>query len=107
MAGANSIFYGCKLLTTTNPTEDKDHQLFRKLGLNPERLAVSMGDNQQEEALMQLLPIKTQNNFITRTVMSWQTYLDEQLNARRNTPLWRNAKVIKQADGRFFDHHFR
>ncbi len=27
MAGANSIFYGCKLLTTTNPTEDKDHQL--------------------------------------------------------------------------------
>ena len=47
MAGANSIFYGCKLLTTTNPTEDKDHQLFRKLGLNPERLSVSMGDQQQ------------------------------------------------------------
>ncbi|MBI6528826.1 8-amino-7-oxononanoate synthase [Proteus vulgaris] len=33
--------------------------------------------------------------------MSWQTYLDEQLNARRNTPLWRKRKVIKQADGRF------
>lgn len=33
MAGANSIFYGCKLLTTPNPEEDKDLQLFRKLGL--------------------------------------------------------------------------
>ncbi len=32
MAGANSIFYGCKLLTTPNPEEDKDVQLFRKLG---------------------------------------------------------------------------
>lgn len=63
MAGANSIFYGCKLLTTTNPTEDKDHQLFRKLGLNPERLAVSMGDNQQEEALMQAVANKDTEQF--------------------------------------------
>ena len=31
MVGANSIFYGCKLLTTPNPEEDKDVQLFRKL----------------------------------------------------------------------------
>ncbi|CRL65179.1 biotin synthase BioB [Proteus mirabilis] len=63
MAGANSIFYGCKLLTTTNPTEDKDHQLFRKLGLNPERLAVSMGDNQQEEALIQAVANKDTEQF--------------------------------------------
>lgn len=34
MAGANSIFYGCKLLTTPNPNEDKDLQLFAKLGIN-------------------------------------------------------------------------
>ncbi len=34
MAGANSIFYGQKLLTTANPNEDKDLQLFAKLGLN-------------------------------------------------------------------------
>lgn len=33
--------------------------------------------------------------------MSWQTYLDKQLNGRRNTPLWRKRKVIKQAEGRF------
>lgn len=34
MAGANSIFYGCKLLTTANPDEDSDQQLFKKLGIN-------------------------------------------------------------------------
>ncbi|ELW9234965.1 biotin synthase BioB [Proteus mirabilis] len=63
MAGANSIFYGCKLLTTTNPTEDKDHQLFRKLGLNPERLSVSMGDQQQEDALLQAVAEKDTEQF--------------------------------------------
>ena len=34
MAGANSIFYGCKLLTTANPDENTDKQLFKKLGIN-------------------------------------------------------------------------
>ncbi|ELZ9706611.1 TPA: biotin synthase BioB [Proteus mirabilis] len=63
MAGANSIFYGCKLLTTTNPTEDKDHQLFRKLGLNPERLSVSMGDQQQEDVLLQAVAEKGTEQF--------------------------------------------
>ncbi|MEO6319125.1 MAG: biotin synthase BioB [Polaromonas sp.] len=33
MAGANSIFYGDKLLTTCNPQVDKDRQLFERLGL--------------------------------------------------------------------------
>ncbi len=33
MAGANSIFYGCKLLTADNPKEHKDKQLFRKLNI--------------------------------------------------------------------------
>ena len=37
MAGANSIFYGCKLLTTSNPEESSDVQLFKKLGINTER----------------------------------------------------------------------
>lgn len=32
-AGANSIFYGDKLLTTGNPDHEKDQQLFAKLGL--------------------------------------------------------------------------
>ena len=51
MAGANSIFYGCKLLTTPNPEEDKDLQLFRKLGLNPQQTAVLEGDNEQQQRL--------------------------------------------------------
>jgi biotin synthase len=35
LAGANSIFYGPKLLTTPNPLADSDRQLFEKLGLSP------------------------------------------------------------------------
>lgn len=33
LAGANSIFYGDKLLTTGNPEAEQDHALFEKLGL--------------------------------------------------------------------------
>ena len=33
LAGANSIFYGEKLLTTPNPETDADDQLFAELGL--------------------------------------------------------------------------
>jgi biotin synthase len=33
LAGANSIFYGEKLLTTDNPEMEKDQKLFRKLGI--------------------------------------------------------------------------
>ena len=40
-AGANSIFYGEKLLTTSNPDESDDMQLFRRLGLHPEPFADS------------------------------------------------------------------
>jgi biotin synthase len=35
-AGANSIFYGDKLLTTENPGENEDSALFERLGLVPE-----------------------------------------------------------------------
>lgn len=33
LAGANSIFYGEKLLTTDNPEAEKDQKLFKKLGI--------------------------------------------------------------------------
>jgi biotin synthase len=36
LAGANSIFYGEKLLTTGNPQADKDMQLFARLGIKLE-----------------------------------------------------------------------
>jgi len=38
-AGANSVFYGEKLLTTANPEAERDLQLFRRLGLRPEERA--------------------------------------------------------------------
>jgi biotin synthase len=34
MAGANSVFYGDKLLTTPNPAAHQDQQLFARLGIN-------------------------------------------------------------------------
>ncbi|MFC7047918.1 biotin synthase BioB [Emcibacter nanhaiensis] len=36
MAGANSIFYGEKLLTTPNSIQNRDTELFERLGINPE-----------------------------------------------------------------------
>jgi len=36
LAGANSIFYGQRLLTTPNPREAADRMLFERLGLKPE-----------------------------------------------------------------------
>ncbi|WP_133407400.1 biotin synthase BioB [Parashewanella tropica] len=45
-AGANSIFYGCKLLTTPNPEENHDMTLFRRLGLKPEKgIATELDDD--------------------------------------------------------------
>ena len=37
LAGANSIFYGEKLLTTGNPDVERDRQLFARLGVKPEQ----------------------------------------------------------------------
>ncbi|PWQ94146.1 biotin synthase BioB [Leucothrix arctica] len=36
-AGANSMFYGDRLLTTDNPNEGHDQALFAKLGIEPEK----------------------------------------------------------------------
>ncbi|MFT5756507.1 MAG: biotin synthase [Alteromonadaceae bacterium] len=52
LAGANSIFYGCKLLTTGNPETNQDIQLFEKLGINTE----TIGTIDEEE---QMLKVKT------------------------------------------------
>lgn len=50
-AGANSIFYGEKLLTTANPETSKDMQLFKRLGINPEAYEVHATEAEQEEAI--------------------------------------------------------
>ncbi|NVJ59574.1 MAG: biotin synthase BioB [Gammaproteobacteria bacterium] len=48
MAGANSIFYGEKLLTTANPDQDADRNLLKKLGINPERRDISESEHHHE-----------------------------------------------------------
>ncbi|MBB3228003.1 biotin synthase [Luteibacter sp. Sphag1AF] len=42
-AGANSIFYGEKLLTTGNPDVEHDRQLFQRLGLQPLQVEIEPG----------------------------------------------------------------
>lgn len=55
MAGANSVFYGCKLLTTPNPDEDKDLQLFKKLGINREETSQKPDEVQENDLLDQVV----------------------------------------------------
>ncbi|MEE8058379.1 MAG: biotin synthase BioB [Pseudomonadales bacterium] len=50
-AGANSIFYGEKLLTTANPEANKDLQLFQRLGIKPEDREVDRCDDSEEDRL--------------------------------------------------------
>lgn len=42
-AGANSIFYGEKLLTTGNPDVEHDRELFRRLGIHAMEIAADSG----------------------------------------------------------------
>jgi biotin synthase len=48
LAGANSLFYGEKLLTTENPGELHDRGLFARLGIEPEQQAKHFHDEAKE-----------------------------------------------------------
>ena len=52
LAGANSIFYGEKLLTTANPGANKDMQLFKRLGINPEKRETEQTEAEQTDELL-------------------------------------------------------
>jgi len=56
MAGANSIFYGDRLLTTDNPAANKDRALFTKLGIRPEKRQ-DVSDEAHASAIEQALQI--------------------------------------------------
>jgi biotin synthase len=45
LAGANSMFYGERLLTTDNPETDRDRKLFSRLGIEMEKV-----EDEQEAA---------------------------------------------------------
>jgi len=51
MAGANSIFYCDKLLTTPNPKANTDMQLLQRLGIKPEEYQADKDSQQQEDDL--------------------------------------------------------
>ena len=55
MAGANSIFYGEKLLTTPNPEASKDMRLLQRLGISPEKYEVEADEEAQEASLLEAL----------------------------------------------------
>ncbi len=52
-AGANSIFYGEKLLTTPNPQTNEDMALFAKLGIEPEKREAKHTPDEEAAALLQ------------------------------------------------------
>lgn len=54
LAGANSIFAGDKLLTTPNPEEDADKQLFQVLNLKPRK---SFKDAEQPAVKFEQIPL--------------------------------------------------
>ncbi|MGM0952027.1 MAG: biotin synthase BioB [Pseudomonadota bacterium] len=71
MAGANSIFYGEQLLTTSNPEADADRELFRKLGIRPEQRQQCASEEQEEEALAEAVEYEsTRHMFYDATVES-------------------------------------
>ena len=51
MAGANSIFYGERLLTTDNPEANHDQRLFKRLGIHPLDPRHEASDEAHEEAI--------------------------------------------------------
>lgn len=63
LAGANSIFYGEKLLTTPNPAANKDMQLFDRLGIKPEGIEVC---GEEAEDLIADRPVSSQFYDATR-----------------------------------------
>ena len=63
LAGANSIFYGEKLLTTANPEADKDRMLFRKLGIRPEAGVERRSEEEQQAELIQAMEHEQTKDF--------------------------------------------
>ena len=63
LAGANSIFYGERLLTTSNPEASKDIQLFNKLGIRPLELGGQTDEAVEAEILEAVEHQKTAHLF--------------------------------------------
>ncbi|MFT5541008.1 MAG: biotin synthase [Glaciecola sp.] len=82
MAGANSIFYGCKLLTTSNPETHEDVTLFKKLGINSKQTK-DYSDEAFEAALTEEISQK-QNESL---------YVDAAATKRTKSPIRNKTKT--------------
>lgn len=60
LAGANSIFYGDKLLTTDNPEANEDMMLFKRLGINTEEYVI---DDSEETGAFAEVPASQNSLF--------------------------------------------
>ena len=63
LAGANSIFYGERLLTTSNPETRKDMQLFKRLGIKPETREERQSEVEQEARLQEQIQAQQDKKF--------------------------------------------
>jgi biotin synthase len=63
MAGANSIFYGEKLLTTANPEASADRMLFKRLGIRPESRVCEGNDEALEGEVRKCMRSAEQDKF--------------------------------------------
>ncbi len=66
-AGANSIFYGEKLLTTSNPEAHSDQRLFQKLGIRPEERHCSSEVHREQKIVEALEREQTKHLFYEAT----------------------------------------
>ncbi|MFI8481740.1 biotin synthase BioB [Pseudomonas sp. NPDC078700] len=67
-AGANSIFYGEKLLTTVNPQANKDMELFARLGIKPEEREEHADEVHQAAIEQALVEQKSSEQFYNAAV---------------------------------------
>ncbi|ARU86945.1 biotin synthase BioB [Pseudomonas sp. M30-35] len=67
-AGANSIFYGEKLLTTINPQANKDMELFARLGIKPEEREEHADEVHQAAIEQALVEQKSSEQFYNAAV---------------------------------------
>ncbi|MEL0027912.1 MAG: biotin synthase BioB, partial [Perlucidibaca sp.] len=79
LAGANSIFYGERLLTTSNPEAEADRQLFQRLGLTP-KVEEAIAHAAQDEAVVTQARVRAAAGFFDPA-------------AAQGRPLWRDAMV--------------
>lgn len=63
LAGANSIFYGERLLTTPNPEAQKDMQLFKRLGIKPEEREECQSEAEQEARLQEQIQAQQDSEY--------------------------------------------